>query len=45
MYEYGIEHKHCKKTTVIFGYNITDAFRRSRLDPKLWEVMWSEYAD
>ena len=45
MYEFGIRHKHCDLTTVIFGYNYTDACRRAKTDPTLWEIDYQEYVD
>lgn len=45
MYEFGIHHKHCGMTTIIFGYNYTDACRRAKKDPTLWVVDYQEYVD
>lgn len=45
MYEFGIRHKHCGMTTIIFGYNYADACRRAKKDPTLWEVDYQEYVD
>lgn len=45
MYDYYIEHIHCKTTTVIMGYNVGDAFRRSKKDPELWVVLFADYVD
>lgn len=45
MYEFGIRHKHCGLTTVIFGYNYADACRRAKTDPALWEINYQEYVD
>ena len=45
MHEFGIRHKHCDMTTVIYGYNVHDAFRRAKEDPTLWEVDYQEYVD
>lgn len=45
MYEYGLIHIYCGMRTIIFGYNFTDACRRSGIDPNLWEIDYSEYVD
>ena len=45
MYEFGITHRHCGMTTIIFGYNFADACRRAKKDPKLWEIDYQEYVD
>ena len=45
MYEFGIHHKHCGMTTIIFGYNYADACRRAKKDPTMWEVEYQEYVD
>ena len=45
MREYGIRHIHCGEFTIIFGYDYYDACRRSKKDPSLWEVEYSEYVD
>ena len=45
MYEFGIAHKHCGMTTIIFGYNFKDACRRANLKEDLWVVEYTEYID
>ena len=45
MYEYTIRHIHCGMQEIICGYNQEDAFRRSKFNPKLWEVIDREYID
>ena len=45
MYEFGIHHKHCGMTTVVYGYDVYDAFRRAEKDPTVWEVDYMEYVD
>lgn len=46
MYEYDIRNKHTGEITTIWGYNISDAFRRApELDPKDWEVINQWYID
>lgn len=45
MYEFGITHNHCGMTTVIYGYNVMDAFKRAGKDSTLWTVDYIEYID
>ena len=45
MYEYGIHHKHCGMTTVIYGYSVMDAFKRANKDQTIWVVDYAEYVD
>lgn len=45
MYEFYIENIHSGATSAIFGYNVNDAFRRSKKDPNQWRVVFADYID
>lgn len=45
MYEIEIMHKYCGMTTFIYGHSIKDAFKRSKKDYEIWEVLSVEYID
>ena len=45
MYEFHIHHNYCGMTTVIFGYDEYDAFRRAKKDPTVWAVDFVDYID
>lgn len=45
MFDFWIEHIHCGETTHIFGYDFRDACRRWKIDPKLWNILSTEYVD
>jgi hypothetical protein len=43
MYEIDIKNKNTNETTIIAGYSFEDAFRRAKLIPEEWEVVFYEY--
>lgn len=45
MYEFTIENRHTNEETYIFGYNINNAFSRTKLNPNDWQVVNAEYID
>ena len=46
MWEFNIMHKITQETTIIFGYSLSDAFRRTpSLNPNEWECVGQEYID
>jgi hypothetical protein len=45
MYEFGITHKQSNVTAIIYGYSFSDACRRAKKDPELWEIDYQEYVD
>ena len=46
MWEFGLYHKVTKEENIIFGYNLTDSFRRHpELDPTEWTCWYHEYVD
>jgi hypothetical protein len=46
MWEFDIIHKITQETTIIFGYSLSDAFRRTpSLNPNEWECLGREYID
>ena len=45
MYEYIIENNQTLETNVIFGYDMTSAFRKAKLNPAEWVVLDREYID
>ena len=45
MYEFGVHHRYCGMTTIIFGYDFYDAGRRAKLEVNLWEIDYQEYVD
>ena len=34
-----------KETSIIFGYNASNAFKRAKLNEIEWQVDWVEYID
>ena len=45
MYEFGIHHKYCGMTTVIYGYNVMDALKKANKDHTIWIVDYVECVD
>ena len=45
MYEYYIESIYTGERRVVYGYNVKDAFRRAKLAPIEWGVVYVEYVD
>ena len=45
MIEFGIINIATNETNVMFGYNIADAYRRSKLDMNTWHITYCEYID
>lgn len=45
MYEYTIENRQTHEETYIFGFNVADAFARSKLNRDDWRVVCAEYVD
>lgn len=46
MWEFDIIHKTTQEKNIIFGYSLSDAFRRSpSLNPSEWECIGREYID
>ena len=46
MYVYYIQNRQTLKLDMIFGYNLRDAFSRSKIeDPKNWVVIDQDYED
>lgn len=45
MKEFYIANIHTKKESIIFGYNPADAFRRAKLNPVEWTVLFADYID
>ena len=45
MYEFRISNLATGKENIIFGYDMSNAFRRARLNPAEWVVWSREYID
>lgn len=45
MYEIEARNVKTDETTILFGYSLTDAFRRAKLDITDWEINYIEYID
>lgn len=45
MFEFGVTNIKTNESTVIFGYNIADACRRSKLDVTVLYIDYTEYID
>lgn len=45
MMEYGIINNVTKEENIIFGYNVADAFRRSKLNSSEWSISYAEFID
>lgn len=45
MYEFGLTHLATGKQTVIFGFDVNSAFKRSKLNPAEYVVNYREYVD
>jgi len=45
MIEFGIVNINTKEESQMFGYNIADAYRRSKLDMNTWHITYCEYID
>lgn len=45
MYEFGIINTKTGERNIIFGYTQANAFHRSKLDAKDWEILYMEYVD
>jgi hypothetical protein len=45
MCEFGITNIKTQESRVMFGYNIADAYRRSKLDMTVWYIDYVEYID
>lgn len=45
MYEYYIESIYTGERRTVHGYNVKDAFRRAKLAPIEWGVVYVEYVD
>jgi hypothetical protein len=45
MKEFHIINIHTNEENIIFGYNPTDAFRRTKLNHNEWIINWVEYVD
>jgi hypothetical protein len=45
MYEYYIESIYTGEERIVHGYNVKDAFRRAKLAPIEWGVVYVEYVD
>jgi hypothetical protein len=46
MWEYGLIHKQTGREEIIFGYTLSDAFRRNpHLNPNDWECDRADYID
>lgn len=45
MYEIKISKPETGENKLIFGYSLSNAFRRAKLDSSEWEVLYMEYVD
>ena len=45
MYEYYVESIYTGEEKIIYGYTVEDAFRRAKLAPIEWGVVYMEYVD
>ena len=45
MYEIEIMNINTNEINYLFGYSVKDAFKKKKLDPNEWEVMYVEYID
>ena len=45
MIEFGIMNTKTEEEKVMFGYSITDAYRRAKLDMNEWHITYCEYID
>ena len=45
MFEFGIRNIHTEEENVMFGYNIADAYHRSKLDMSTWHITYADYID
>lgn len=46
MWEFDIIHKTTQESKIIFGYSLSDAFKRNEsLNPNEWECVGMEYID
>jgi hypothetical protein len=45
MWEFGICNIVTGEQSIIWGYDLTDAFRRSKTNPDEWEVTYQDYVD
>ena len=45
MIEFGIVNIHTNEESHMFGYNVADAYRRSKLDMNTWHITYCEYID
>ena len=45
MIEFGIININTNEERGMFGYNIADAYRRSKLDISTWHITYCEYID
>jgi hypothetical protein len=45
MIEFGIKNIHTDEESIMFGYNIADAYKRARLDMYTWHITYCDYID
>lgn len=45
MWEFEVQHIVTGEIILIFGYNFSDACRRSKLSPNEWDVLLQTYID
>ena len=45
MFDYRIENVTTNEELVIYGYSVSDAFRRANIKDNEWTVVYSEYVD
>ena len=45
MYEIEMRNIHTDEMRIEFGYSVADAYKRSKLDPNAWAVVYCVYMD
>ena len=45
MWEFEVMHRETEERIIIFGYNLTDAYKRSKMNPEDYICLLSTYID